>query len=151
MRQPLYIFLLTCLFATGQAQTGGKDHRTCQLVYHKDLDMNVYRTVDVPASADEHVMDSIMMSDSFKFRAVSKKYSSNQMVRLAYLIDKDGTPKLLKVFDPKNDKEIEEEAGRIIGLLPIHSPAMCGQEPVQSTAILNIRLYPKDRTSGRSK
>jgi hypothetical protein len=147
MRKALNIFMMTFILTFGHAQTKDQNTQTCQLTYDKDLGVEIYQRVEVQASVDEHKMDSTMLSDSFKFRAISKKYRSNQMVQLVYLIDKDGTPKLIKVLQPKKDPEIESEARRIISLLPIHTPAKCGQEAVPSIGNLNIRQYPKDKST----
>lgn len=138
----ILLFLITFILATTvQAQKNKK----CKLVHDKELDMDVYQDVDTPPMANENLLDSIMLSESFKFKPISKKYPEGQMVRIAYMIEKDGKPTLIKVLSPKGDKEIDAEAKRIVSLLPIHKPGMCAQEPVPCNGNINMRLYEQKK------
>lgn len=53
------------------------------------------------------------------------------MAKIAYVIGLDGKTRLIKVPSPKNDKDIEEHAKRIISLLPPHKPCKCGKTYVE--------------------
>ncbi len=101
----------------------------CKLIFDPELNREVYIDVDVyPEFAD----DKIELSDFIlsNFKAPKKKYKKNARVKFIWMIEKDGKSTFLKLAFPTDDKEMEEEVKRIVSILPLYTPAKCGNEPV---------------------
>jgi hypothetical protein len=126
--------------------TIGQKTKKCKLVHDKELNMEVYQSVDsVAEPINENALEDYLLSDKIIFKGISKKYPDDQMVRMAYMIGTDGKASLIKVLSPIGDKEIEQEAKRIISLFPTHKPCKCGNEAVPCNGGINIRLVPRKR------
>ncbi len=136
------VLLLTFLFSNVLAQKLKK----CTLFYDKELGMSIYQDVDSAAvPLRENSLDSVFLSDNFKFKSITNKYPEKQMVKIGYIIDKNGNPSLLKVFYPTGDKEIEAEAKRLVGLIPLHKPCKCKQEAVPCYGVISMPLVSRKK------
>lgn len=132
-------FFLIAVCTTGYAQK--QQHSKCKLVHDKELDLDVYRDVDSSAAMlNDDSFNAVVLSKEFRFKGISKTYPEGQMVKIAYLIGTDGKASYIKVLDPKNDPEIESEAKRLIGLIPLYRPAKCGNNAVPSDARISVKL-----------
>lgn len=138
------LFLLTFALTTGHAQKKS-DGKKCPLIYQKEFDRKFYTDLDVlPEFVDKKtkVLDFIPKN----FKVPNKNYKEGQQIKFAWLVEKNGTSTFLKLLYPKDDKELEEEAKRIISTLPLYTPAMCGHDTVTCKIDINFPL-----TSGKEK
>jgi hypothetical protein len=118
----------------------------CKLMYDHELKMEVYNLVDSAARPqDEEAFHRLMISEAFYFRGVKKKYFSKKMIRIAYMVESNGSVSFLKVLNLKGDTDIETEARRIISLFPEYLPCRCNMVAVPCYGILNLPLYQKKR------
>ena len=101
----------------------------CKSGFDEEVMMQVYTELDVyPEIKDEKFTLWEFMEKNFKLPA--KDYSKNTQVKFAWMVEKDGKCTFLKLISPSGDKEMENEARRVIALLPLYSPGLCGKVPV---------------------
>lgn len=101
----------------------------CKPGFDEELMMQVYTELDVyPEVKDEKFTLWEFMEKNFKLPA--KDYPNNTQVKFAWMVEKDGKCTFLKLISPAGDKEMEAEAKRVVALLPLYSPALCGKVPV---------------------
>jgi hypothetical protein len=133
----LSAFIFTALYS--QTNERSSNAKKCKADFDKEIGRDNYTDVETqPVFADNYITDSIFLTEKFTFKVPAKNHTDKEWVKFAYMIEKDGKTTFLKVLDPKSDKEIEDEAKRIVSLLPLYKPAMCGQDPVPTR--MNIRF-----------
>jgi len=136
------ILLLTMMFVNGQAQK--KDKNKCKPFFDKEINREVYEYTDTqPVFADTTISDNILVSEKFKIKVSSKNHKDKEWVKFIYIIEKNGSSTFLKVIYPKGDLEVENEAKRFVGLLPIYKPAMCGQDSVATRVDISLPMHTK--------
>ena len=140
------ILLLTLMFVNGNAQKSVKENHNnkCKLILDKEINREVYENGDTqPVFADTTISETLFVSEKFKFKVSSKNHKDKEWVQFAYMIEKNGSSTFLKVITPKGDLEVEEEAKRIISLMPIYKPAMCGQDSVPMKVNIRFPMHTK--------
>ena len=101
----------------------------CKPGFDEEVMMQVYTELDVyPEITDEKFTLFDFMNKNFKLPA--KDYAKNTDVKFAWMVEKDGKCTFLKLISPVGDKEMENEARRIVAMLPLYSPGLCGKVPV---------------------
>lgn len=101
----------------------------CKPGFDTEVMMQVYTELDVyPEIKDEKFTLWDFMEKNFKLPA--KEYARNTQVKFAWMVEKDGKATFLKLISPSGDKELEAEAARVVALLPLYSPGLCGKVPV---------------------
>ena len=101
----------------------------CKPLFDTEIMMQVYTELDVyPEVKDEGFTLWDFMEKNFKLPA--KDYKKNTDVKFAWMVEKDGKCTFLKLISPANDSELEKEAKRVVALLPLYSPGLCGKVPV---------------------
>lgn len=101
----------------------------CKLVYDTDTGMDLYINItSYPEPLDTNFNDINFFTSTFE--VPKKNYDDKLKIKFIWLITKDGKCEFFKLAFTANDKEIEAEARRVVGLLPKYTPAKCGQEPV---------------------
>lgn len=101
----------------------------CKPGFDEEVMMQVYTELDVyPEVKDEKFTLWDFMEKNFKLPA--KEYSNNTQVKFAWMVEKDGKCTFLKLISPVGDKDLETEAKRVVALLPLYSPGLCGKVPV---------------------
>ncbi len=118
----------------------------CKQQFDKELGILVYRDIDTAARpVSEYAFKEFFNAEVFKDINTSKKYPDDQMVKIAFMIGVDGKASLIKVLEPKNDKEINQEAQIIVNFIPLHKPCKCGNVPVPCNGNINFPLYKKKK------
>jgi hypothetical protein len=101
----------------------------CKPGFDTEVMMQVYTELDVyPEIKDEKFTLWDFMEKNFKLPA--KEYPKNTQVKFAWMVEKDGKCTFLKLISPVGDTELENEARRVVALLPLYSPGYCGKVPV---------------------
>ncbi len=101
----------------------------CKPHFDETVMMQVYTELDVyPEIKDEKFTLWDFMEKNFKIP--KKDYGTKTQIKFAWMVEKDGTCTFLKLISPAGDTELEKEAKRVVGLLPLYSPAKCGIYPV---------------------
>jgi hypothetical protein len=144
MNSKTFVILLSLFICT---TAHAQKKKKCAPVFDKELGMEVYHNVDADTAnwINSDAAADTMTSENFRFKTISKKYPEDQMVRIAYVTGTDGKPILIKVLSPVGDKEIDEEAKRLVNMLPFGKPCKCNGEPVPCSNGLNMRLYPRKK------
>ena len=136
------ILVFTIMFVNGQAQKSQKNK--CKPIFDKEINREVYENVDTqPVFADTTINDNILVSEKFKFKVSSKNHKDKEWVKFTYMIEKNGSSSFIKVISPKGDQEVEDEAKRIVSLLPIYKPAMCGLDSVPTRVNISFPMHTK--------
>lgn len=133
--------ILLFLIASFQLACSQKQSKNCVMVHDKESNRDYYTKSDTPPDYPEGIENSTKFITS-SFKVPNKKYDTDQKVAFTYIIEKDGTPSLMKLISPL-DKEIEAEVIRVLSIMPKYIPAKCGSEPVPANAEISFRLYPK--------
>lgn len=124
----LIVAALTLATAYGQ-KSKSTDKIKCKLVYDTETGMDLYiNMTSYPKPLDTNFNDIDFFLSTFK--VPNKNYDDTLKLKFIWLINKDGKCEFFKLAFPANDKELEAEAKRVVGLLPKYTPAKCGQEPV---------------------
>ena len=125
-----FLILATLTFATSYGQKSkSADKPKCKLVHDTDTDMDFYLDMtSYPEPLDTNFKEINFFLSNFK--VPNKAYDDKLKLKFIWLINKDGKCEFFKLVFPTNDKELEAEAKRVVGLLPKYTPAKCGQEPV---------------------
>lgn len=101
----------------------------CKPYFDYEIMMQVYTELDVyPEIKDEKFTLWDFMDKNFKLP--KKDYRDKTQVKFVWMVEKDGKCTFLKLLSPADDKELETEAKRVVGLLPLYSPAKCGNVAV---------------------
>jgi len=101
----------------------------CKPGFDEEVMMQVYTELDVyPEIKDENFTLFDFIGKNFKLPA--KDYAKNTQVKFAWMVEKDGKCTFLKLISPSGDKEMENEARRVVAMLPLYSPGLCGKVPV---------------------
>lgn len=130
----LYLILFVSMFTTGHAQ--------CELFHDSEISMDLYNGMDTfPKLTDTTTSEHEIIKENFK--APGKKYPETLRIRFIYIIEKDGTSIFKKLASPPNDKEMEDEVRRMVGLLPKYKPAMCDNNPVQFKVDIEFPISKK--------
>lgn len=118
----------------------------CKKEFDKELGILVYKDIDTAARpVSTHAFNEFFNAEVFKDIKTSKKYPDDQMVKIAFMIGVDGKATLIKVLEPKNDKEINQEAQIIVNFIPLHKPCKCGNVAVPCNGNINFPLYNKKK------
>jgi hypothetical protein len=118
----------------------------CKKEFDKELGIATYIDVDTAARpVNENAFNEFFNGEVFKDIKVSKKYPDDQMVKIAFMIGIDGKASLIKVLEPKNDKEITQEAQIIVNFIPLHKPCKCGTVAVPCNGNISFPLYNKKK------
>jgi hypothetical protein len=118
----------------------------CKKEFDKELGIAVYKNIDSAAKPiDAAKFNEFFNAEVFKDIKTSKKYPDDQMVKIAFMINVDGTASLIKVLEPKNDKEITNEAQVIVNFIPPHKPCKCGTVAVPCNGNISFPLYNKKK------
>lgn len=121
----LIVLIIVLSFAKANAQMIDR----CKPGFDEEVMMQVYTELDVyPEIKDEKFTLWEFMEKNFKLPA--KDYAKNTQVKFAWMVEKDGKTTFLKLISPPGDKEMENEARRVVAMLPLYSPALCGKVPV---------------------
>lgn len=125
-----FLIMATLNLATAYGQkSNSADKTNCKLVYDNDTGMDLYINMTrYPEPSDTNFNDINFLLSSFK--VPNKNYDNKLKLKFIWLINKEGKCEFFKLAFPTNDKELEAEARRVVGLLPKYIPAKCGQEPV---------------------
>jgi len=114
----------------------------CKKTFDKQLGMEIYTDLDTAAQpVSEHAFNEFFNAEVFKDLKATKKYPSDQMVKIAFMIGLDGKASLIKVLEPKDDKEITQEAQIIVNFIPLHRPCKCGELAVPCVGNISFPLY----------
>lgn len=126
----LFLILVALTFATAYGQKSKSvDKIKCKLVYDADTGLDLYINItSYPVPLDTNFNDINFFLSTFK--VPNKNYDDKLKLKFIWLITKDGKCEFFKLAFPTNDKELEAEAKRVVGLLPKYTPAKCGQEAV---------------------
>ncbi len=123
------LFLLA--FGNGQAQKNKKTSEVekCKLVHDVETNLDLYKNLEVyPELMDATVdLDEFVISN---FKLPVKEYDKKLKIKFIWLVEKTGKCTFLKLSFPKDDKEMEEETKRVVNLIPLFSPARCGNDSV---------------------
>lgn len=118
----------------------------CKKEFNKELGIAVYTDLDTTARpVNENAFKEFFNAEVFKDIKVSKKYPADQMIKIAFMIGIDGKASLIKVLEPKNDKEITQEAQIIVNFIPLHKPCKCGNVAVPCNGNISFPLYSKKK------
>ncbi|MBK9284736.1 MAG: hypothetical protein IPM51_10525 [Sphingobacteriaceae bacterium] len=122
--------MATLTFATASGQKSkSADKIKCKLVYDAEIGKNLYINISsYPEPLDTNFNDINFFLSTFK--VPNKIYDDKLKLKFIWLITQEGKCEFIKLAFPTNDKELEAEAKRVVGLLPKYTPAQCGQEPV---------------------
>ncbi|MGE0635004.1 MAG: hypothetical protein AB7G44_00170 [Bacteroidia bacterium] len=135
-------FILLFLFWFCAAVAQEEKKQKCTLYFDKEFGRSFYYDMDIyPEFIDKKtdVLDFIPTN----FKVPTKKYKKNEQVQFAWLVEKNGTSTFLKLIYPPDDKELEEEAKRIVSMLPLYRPAMCGKDTFPCKIDINFSLTKK--------
>ncbi|HEX8514612.1 MAG TPA: hypothetical protein VF868_00330 [Bacteroidia bacterium] len=133
------VFIVNTLFC--QQNVKGRIKK-CKPVFDKEIGRDNYTDVETqPVFADTTITELILITEDFKFKVPAKNHKDNEWVKFSYMIEKDGKSTFLKVLDPINDKEVENEAKRIVSLMPLYMPATCTQEPVPTRMNIRFKIH----------
>ncbi len=101
----------------------------CKPEFDYEIMMQVYTALDVyPEITDEKFTLFDFMGANFKI--LKKDYPEKTQIKFAWMVEKDGKCTFLKLISPSGDKDLEAEAKRVVALLPLYSPGLCGKVPV---------------------
>jgi hypothetical protein len=118
----------------------------CKKEFDKELGIEVYTDLDTAARpVSDNAFKEFFNAEVFKDIKTTKKYPDDQMVKISFMIGVDGKASLIKVLEPKNDKEITQEAQIIVNFIPLHKPCKCGNVPVPCNGNINFPLYNKKK------
>lgn len=121
--------VITLLAFLGFAKANAQMIDRCKPGFDEELMMQVYTELDVfPEIKDEKFTMYEFMEKNFKLP--DKDYSKNTLVKFAWMVENNGTVRFLKLISPKDDKEMDSEARRVVALLPLYSPGLCGKVAV---------------------
>ena len=123
--------VLSLFFVSVKAQKKNIPGMTeCKLVHDKKTNRDYFIKTDT--YADEPIGFDSREFILANFRLPNKKYGKKDRVYFSYIVEKDGSVSFLKLLSLTDDKEIEEEAIRIMKLMPKHLAARCAKEYVAS-------------------
>lgn len=135
----LTVILFTLIFTSGIAQKQSKNK--CKLTVDKETGRELYEITDTyPSFADTSISDTLFITENFKFKVSSKNHNNNEWVQFAYVIEANGKPTFLKLITQNGDKEVEEEAKRIVSIMPTYTPAMCGDKAVPTRINIKFKM-----------
>lgn len=131
LNKAIFFTLLSFLFLRGFPQKKNIPGMTeCKLVHDKKTNRDYFIKTDT--YADEPVGFDPREFILANFRLPNKKYGKKDRIYFSYIVEKDGTVSFLKLLALTDDKEIEDEAKRIMSLMPKHLAARCAKEYVAS-------------------
>jgi hypothetical protein len=131
LNKSIFIILFSFLLTGVQAQKKNIPGMTdCKLVHDKKANRDYFIRTDT--YADEPTGFDSREFILANFRLPEKKYNKKDRIYFAYIVEKDGSVSFLKLLSLTGDKEIENEAKRIMNLMPKHLAARCAKEYVAS-------------------
>lgn len=100
----------------------------CKPEFDEEVMMQVYTDLtEYPEIKDESFTLFDFMDKNFK---IPKKDYGTVKIKFIWMVEKDGKCTFLKLASPAGDKDMENEARRVVAMLPLYSPAKCGTIPV---------------------
>jgi len=124
MKPIIYSLIFICFISLANAQVAGR----CKTETDKESKREYYTIADINGSAPfGFSMIEFMQAN---FRLPQKTYKKKDKIAFAWLIEPTGSLTFLKMLSLKDDKEIAEEAKRIVSLMPNYAPAFCGKAKV---------------------
>lgn len=132
MKSKIIFFLLILFCVAGvRAQKNKKvsEPEKCKLVHDVETNRDLYQNLEVyPELIDNNVdLDEFVIS---AFKLPNKTYDKKSKIKFVWLVEKSGKCTFVKLLFPKDDKEMEEEIKRVVSLIPMFSPAKCGNDSV---------------------
>ncbi len=129
LRVILVLLLIVPFFAQAQKEPI-KGMNECKLVHDKKTNREYFKDLEYEAELPDgfNVLEFVKAN----FRLPKKKYNPKEKISFAYIVEKDGVVSFLKLLTLTTDKEIEDEAKRITGLMPKWLAARCGKDYVAS-------------------
>jgi hypothetical protein len=124
MKAHCYILILIFFISSANAQVAGR----CKTETDKDSKREYYTIADINGSAPFGF--SMIEFTQANFRLPQKTYKKKDKISFAWLIEPTGSLTFLKMLSLKDDKEVTEEAKRIVSLMPDYAPAFCGKAKV---------------------
>jgi hypothetical protein len=122
--------LLFFLFVSMKAQKNIPGTTECKLVHDKKTNRDYFTKTDT--YADEPIGFDSREFILANFRLPKKQYGKRDRVYFSYIVEKDGSISFFKLLSLTSDKEIENEAKRVMSLMPKHLAARCAKEYVAS-------------------
>lgn len=123
MKTIFYCLIFIFCISAAKAQAG-----RCKTETDKESKREYYTIADINGSAPFGF--SLIEFTQANFRLPAKTYKKKDKISFAWLIEPNGSLTFLKMLTLKDDKEILDEAKRIVSLMPNYAPAFCGKTKV---------------------
>lgn len=124
--------------AAKKAQKGNTDAINLNKPICENIVYPYFKTVKTRNFAETETLIHKHIIRYFQYPEFAIEHDLQGKVYVTYIIDKNGEVEIVSAEGPKNGLILEEEAARVIGLLPKFEPSTCNGEVVKVRHIVPI-------------